>query len=285
VSQLAVTVGANASGNPRLDMVVLEVLDQQHTGSSNTLQLRVVPGTATVAATLDNRTGAAAVPASCIHLADILVANGAATIVTADIRDRRRFPLPGVVPPILTAVDMVGFQVQLGMQHASGTVAAAGATDSHQAACAMLLPRRIVGATRIRWRYSQFTTANVANYNIGVYDATGRKIVETGAVAFTGAANAIVEASLTITATTFEAGWYYVVVGLAASTAASVVSSNIALMNVTASSPGCMARNVALRSTTGATTLPNTLLALTDVATTAAATTIPGVPVVMLSVG
>jgi hypothetical protein len=53
---------ANAT-NPRIDQVVLEIKDTTHDASgSNLAQTRVVTGTATGGATLDNRTGAAALP-------------------------------------------------------------------------------------------------------------------------------------------------------------------------------------------------------------------------------
>lgn len=77
---------------PRVDMVVLEVLDHIHDSSgSNLARVRVVNGTATSGATLDNRTGATALPASCLLLADVLVAGGATSITNAVIRDRRKW--------------------------------------------------------------------------------------------------------------------------------------------------------------------------------------------------
>ena len=75
---------------PRIDQVILEVLDATHDGgASNTVRTRVVDGTATSGATLDNRTGAAALPASAIRLADVLVPAAAASILAGNIRDRR----------------------------------------------------------------------------------------------------------------------------------------------------------------------------------------------------
>ena len=58
------------------------------------------------------------------------------------------------------------------------------------------------------------TGAITGSYNIGIYDASGRKIVETGSVAFTGANSTMQNRSEVITATTFEAGNYYVVIGV-----------------------------------------------------------------------
>lgn len=76
--------------NPRIDQVVLEVLDNVHDASGGNLaRVRVIAGTPTGGATLDNRTGAAALPSSCMRLADVLVGAGVTSIVTANIRDRR----------------------------------------------------------------------------------------------------------------------------------------------------------------------------------------------------
>lgn len=72
------TIGANASGNPRLDQVVFD-------GTT----VSVLAGTATAGATLDNRTGAAALPVGYLRLADVLVADGATALASSVIRDRR----------------------------------------------------------------------------------------------------------------------------------------------------------------------------------------------------
>jgi hypothetical protein len=80
---------ANAT-NPRIDQVVLEIKDTTHDASgSNLAQTRVVTGTATGGATLDNRTGAAALPSSALLLADVLVTATDTAISNSEIRDRR----------------------------------------------------------------------------------------------------------------------------------------------------------------------------------------------------
>jgi hypothetical protein len=82
---------ANAT-NPRIDMVVLQVRDHTHDASgANDARVRILTGTATSGATLDNRTGAPALPANSIRLADILVPATDTTISNAQIRDRRLF--------------------------------------------------------------------------------------------------------------------------------------------------------------------------------------------------
>ena len=216
LAQLNVTVSAADGSNPRLDQVVLEVLDSQHVGSTDTSRLRTIDGTATSGATFDNRTGAAALPASSLLLADILVPTSAASIVTADIRDRRPFShaAGGVVPPVLSAATFAKDMVAL--HPGPGTVVDYDEEWTHanhdldRVAGLFWLPRRIKSANRIKWSYGQKATALAGNYRIGIYDASGRLIVETGSTAFTGANGTIQRRSETITATTLEAGPYYV---------------------------------------------------------------------------
>lgn len=79
------TIAANASGNPRIDQIIATITD------FGVATLSVLQGTATVGATLANRSGAAALPSSSIRLADILMPNGFAGpfVATTHIRDRR----------------------------------------------------------------------------------------------------------------------------------------------------------------------------------------------------
>jgi hypothetical protein len=80
-----VTVAANASGQPRIDIVIL-TMTGYGTGT-----VSVVTGTGTAGATLDNRTGAPALPAGAFLLADILMPNAFAGpfVQNTHIRDRR----------------------------------------------------------------------------------------------------------------------------------------------------------------------------------------------------
>lgn len=83
-------IQAAHNSRPRLDQIVVQVLDDTHDASGDfAVQPMVLTGTATVGATLDNRSGAAALPDSCLLLADVLVPAGATTLVSGDIRDRR----------------------------------------------------------------------------------------------------------------------------------------------------------------------------------------------------
>lgn len=87
---VSLDVSAADATNPRVDRVVLEVLDDTHDGSGSTLaQVRIITGAPTAGATLDNYSGAPAVPDSALHLADVLVAAGATSIGSAAIRDYR----------------------------------------------------------------------------------------------------------------------------------------------------------------------------------------------------
>lgn len=87
------TVPAADVTNPRLDQAVLEIRDDAHDASGlNLARLRVVTGTPTAGATLDNRNGAAPLPVSACRLADVLVpaAPFAGPFVAAThLRDRR----------------------------------------------------------------------------------------------------------------------------------------------------------------------------------------------------
>lgn len=90
----AITETATAADatNPRIDTVILEALDDTHAGGGSNLgRVRIVAGTPTAGATLENRSGAPSLPTSAIRLADILVpALFTGPFVNAThIRDRR----------------------------------------------------------------------------------------------------------------------------------------------------------------------------------------------------
>lgn len=272
--------------NPRVDRVILELQDNTHDASGqNRAQTRVVAGTPSAGATLDNLTGAAAVPSSAMLLADVLVGAGVTSITNANIRDRR--PFQAAIPPLLTDVDMVAFVPPPVLEvHQAGSVVTIthALNDLFQAAALMWLPRRIVAATRIRWRYQQGNTnAMVGNYVLGIYDASGRKIIDTGAVAWAGAADTFQSASVTITATTFEPGAYYVLFGNDSSQGTARYNG-VRTEVVLTQALGAFTPNMALRSTTGGTTAPTTILGFTDVNGAGAANGLT-VPIVALSVG
>lgn len=85
-----ISIAGNASGNPRLDQIVLHVYDSvDGAAAQDAVQLEVIQGSPNASASLGTRAGAAALPATSLLLADVLVANGAASITNAAIRDRR----------------------------------------------------------------------------------------------------------------------------------------------------------------------------------------------------
>jgi len=270
--------------NPRVDRVIAEVLDSEFSGASKLWQLRVITGTPTVGATLDNLTGAAAVPNNAILLADVLVAASDTSITDAEIRDRRPFGMRGVVPPLLTDRDEVLLEPSAQVINFTTTavISHTAPHDLRQAAALFYLTRRIAGATRIRWKYRQGSTALTGNYVIAIYDASGRLIIDTGSVAFTGALNTYQERAETITATTFEPGAYYVFIGV------DTTAGNLSCPGFNLSQEGFAqgpSRNVVLGATSGGVTVPTTLLGLTDQVGVTADSIIPGLPQIALSVG
>lgn len=96
VSAAALTDDPANATNPRLDQVILRVMDS--TADTSGLQegrIEIATGTATAGATLDNRTGAADLTAlaenskSVVLLADLLVPAAATSFTGANLRDRR----------------------------------------------------------------------------------------------------------------------------------------------------------------------------------------------------
>jgi hypothetical protein len=84
------TITTADSSNPRVDQVILEIRDNTHDASGgNEARIRVVAGTPTSGATLNNRSGAAVKPGSAIVLADVLVPASDTSISNSQIRDRR----------------------------------------------------------------------------------------------------------------------------------------------------------------------------------------------------
>lgn len=102
-----VTIAAADATNPRNDLVVLEVKDDQHdAGGLNLARVRVITGTPNASAALTDAPGAngtPALPSSCMPLAVVRVAAGATSIATAAISDRRPSALPYAVLGYVTA--------------------------------------------------------------------------------------------------------------------------------------------------------------------------------------
>jgi hypothetical protein len=257
--------------NPRLDQIIARVYDDDvDSEGQHKWRLAVLKGTPKTGDTLDKREGAAALPNSAMLLADVLVPAGAPAVLKAEaIRDRRPFCYP-IVPPLLTDVDMVPF-LPLGGGFDDSTLLHATA-DLHQGATAVVLPRRIVAGTKLRWAYEQANAvAMTGNYVIALFDASGRKIVDTGSVAFTGATNSRQVRSETIAATTLEAGIYYAFFG--------IDSAAGEIRGVRSYSPPTMLPGMSLAANTGGVTVPASILGLTDSVTTGGAFDVPALAI------
>lgn len=79
-----VSLTASDPTNPRIDLIVAEILDQDYSGTANEWRLRAVAGTPAASPS------APAQPDSTIVLASVLVSAGATTITNANITDERR---------------------------------------------------------------------------------------------------------------------------------------------------------------------------------------------------
>lgn len=80
-----VAISASNPSNPRIDLVVLEVLDAVYSGSSNLAQVRVIAGTPAGSPSPPTATG------SFITLAQVLVPAAAASVTSVNITDLRPF--------------------------------------------------------------------------------------------------------------------------------------------------------------------------------------------------
>lgn len=93
-----IAVAAAHATLPRLDQIILRVLDADHDSNGGSYQglIEVIPGTATSGATLANRTGAAALGSilnssqSYILLSDVLVPAAAGSLVAGNLGDQRK---------------------------------------------------------------------------------------------------------------------------------------------------------------------------------------------------
>lgn len=105
-----VDIAAADATNPRNDLVVLEVKDDQHdAGGLNLARVRVITGTPNASAAIGNAPGAngtPALPSSCMLLAVVNVTAGLTSVVTARISDRRAVSDPNLTPnQLLYVVD------------------------------------------------------------------------------------------------------------------------------------------------------------------------------------
>lgn len=74
--------------NPRIDLVVLQALDQEYSGTNNLVQLAVVAGTAAASP------AAPAAPSNSLVLAQVYVAANATSVTSSNITDYRTYAAP-----------------------------------------------------------------------------------------------------------------------------------------------------------------------------------------------
>lgn len=285
-AQLTVNVITADPTNPRIDRVILTpVID------STTPTPSVLPGTPTGGATLDNLTGAQVVPVGSLLLADVLVAAGATSIVTAAIQDRRQLSVPGVPSNAMTTLaglDMVTPipHPLLGVWSPSGVGTVAPGNTNGEYGYLALLPRRIKAVTRLRWRYQQGPTALTGTYNIGIFEASGRQIVATGGVALAGALNTYQQRSEVITSQDFEAGAYFIVIGYTGLAGGNIYAPGPTIgVGSGGASPGMNVPGIAMLATSPSVPLPTRLTSAMDLFSTVVTGTTAVVPLVTLATG
>lgn len=268
-AQLTATIGAANATNPRIDMVTLaggSTIDDPNP------QVIVVPGVASAGATLDNRTGAAVLPAGRILLADVLVAANATQILTAAIRDRRDFFSAGVVPVPNQQSDSMILESLGGIFSGLQTVTA-GTNDNRTSMMSVWLPRRTPLNT-IKWRFRTGATAPATTYTIWLADASGR-LIGSAAGTFSTGSNTSNTVGLSITllnnqALIREAGQMYVGWTVATMGAGSTIQFlGFQGFPQTGVTPGCAMQNLYFAGT-GVTLTPSMNFAgtLADAATT-----------------
>jgi hypothetical protein len=153
--------------------------------------------------------------------------------------------------------------------------------DGKMSAALMRLPRGIIGANRIRWCYAPLNPALAGNYAIGIHDASGRLIVDTGGVAFVASAASIQPRAEVITATDFEPGTYWITFGV--DTTAGQAKYHGVDVSTAAGAPSTGVRNTAAYHASAAYTTPDSLSGMTDIGPTSGTLTLPPVPIITVS--
>lgn len=155
VTSFSTGITAGHATLPRIDQIFMAVHDTTDAGdATNAPEFRVVPGTATSGATLDNRNGAASdasiavtLGQNWIRLADILMPATSTTVLAANIRDRRRWAfglslrlsmaatvagisavLPALTNPLtgLVRAELSGCPIEITGSVSAGSASAAG---------------------------------------------------------------------------------------------------------------------------------------------------------------
>lgn len=198
-------INANSSGNPRVDRVVLRVYDSAAGDNAATegAVLEVLAGTPTAGATLTNQTGAVAVPARAIHLADVLVPNAATAITTTEIADRR---LTAIAPPVLPSKLMARRFRSTAQSIANNTFTAVVFDTTHYsnhadfigaATAVIYVPEDGIYTGKGQVQFAANATGIRAAY-VGHFDSAGNSLGIQGyaSISATSAGNTIIQADL-----------------------------------------------------------------------------------------
>ncbi len=227
---------------------------------------------------------------SYILLADIAVANGAASLSSGVIRDRRSYCTEGAVSPLITGADTY-LELATPRPHPSvpGRIMAADpATYGGTQSAALVFLDRPISANKLIFSYrvdSVDAPGPTANYMAAICDASGRVIFNQNTKALQTAGGRYSDV-LVMPLTTFNAGYYWYAFGLSTASANGThpisyygfAGDTNAVKGAVVSTP-----NVYLASGSGGSTFPatKTLLAFTD--TFAAGLATPAVPMFALA--
>jgi hypothetical protein len=221
------------AGTTRIDQVVLRVFDGSHDGSGlSEGRIEVIEGIPQATADLNQNRDAAAAnlttlstppSKSVLLLADIAVANGAATLSAGVIRDRRRYCTEGGVSPLVASVDTYA-EVATPRPHPSVPIRAMQAdpnTYGNTQAAGLVFLDRPISANKLIFSYridSSTSPGPTANYMAAICDASGRVIFNQNNKALITATGRYPDV-LTMPLTFFDAGYYWYAFGLSTASA------------------------------------------------------------------
>ena len=291
------------AGTERVDQVILRVFDGAHDGSGlSEGRIEVVDGIPQATGDLNQNRDAAATnlatlasppSKSYILLADILVANGAATLSSSVIRDRRQYCTEGGVSPLIPGNDTYA-ELATPRPHPSVPMrfmALDPQTYNGGQSAALVFLDRPISANKLVFTYrvdASDSPGPTANYMAAICDASGRVIFNQNAKPLTTAVGRYFDV-MTMPLTYFDAGYYWYVFGMGAPVTngthhifyyGMTGDTNSATGN---SAAAISTPNVYLSSTTGGATFPatKTILAYLDANVSGQPT--PAVPMFMLA--
>lgn len=181
----AVTFSASHASLPRVDQVILTTQDTKDLGDATDTPLLVaVAGAPTAGATLDNRSGAQALPPDSIRLADVLIPAGSTAVTAGNIRDRRPWA-----------------RGAFGVRHTSADFGQAGYPTTNvwgtNPALTFALETAAGNAVIAEWGFQRATIPGVPAYNMMCRVAMDGALMGVGAASSAGPAQAIYGAQAT----------------------------------------------------------------------------------------